>query len=422
MRICARPLAPLLALTLGAGASAQDIITREHPREWTIEYRVNLRSYQERHIRPNQKRMPEIDRWNWDKMTLVLPVLHESAGHRLVDGELVTATVTVDDHDAKLLAEPQLKPGYHSGAQYLIIGVDAATGVRTVRAEMTVPITAWQVKYNDEVAEQIDWPQQWPVEARSVFDQQMWIDMTPEGPVDWAPIDNAIETWTNGKDPRMLKPAVLAKFLAGEVLKSFQPSGNGVNFNRQGEIEGFELTPINEAAERGRGSPFDMVNLLAGIYRRVGLPARTVVGVRIDQEKEGLFRRSSDKEEMHAWVEFALSGGRSVTWVPVDILKMREKMGTRPRPLDQEWPFFGDNDEMDHYMPFAFHFHPPVAGVRAFGSAGFWGWIVFPEMPERADQAIYFNVMTTPRRDNLPRDGAEEEAQTPPRPGYRRGR
>ena len=34
----------------------------------------------------------------------------------------------------------------------------------------------------------------------------------------------------------------------------------------------------------------DMVNLLAGVYRRAGLPARTVVGIRIDQEERGVFR------------------------------------------------------------------------------------------------------------------------------------
>src|SRR5690606_31179441 len=292
---------------------------------------------------------------------------------RVLSNEAVTATVRVDDFEAKLSGPPQIKAGEHSGAQYLLIGVDAAKGVRSVQLQMTVPITSWEVEYDEQLAAQMDWPEQWPLEARSVFEPQMWIDMTPEGPVDWAPIDNAISRWTSGKDPTSIRPALLAKFLAGEVLKSFQPSGNGVNTNRLGEIEGFELNRIDEAAVRGRGSPFDMVNLLAGVYRRVGLPARTVVGIRIEHERRGVFRTDRDKEEIYAWVEFALSDGRTVTWVPVDILEMRRKM-PRPRDLDQPWPYFGNHDNLEYYMPFAFHFHPPLAGVQAYGSPGFWGW------------------------------------------------
>ena len=412
----------LLAASLDAGVACarQEIITRKNPREWTIQYRLTLRSYQERHIRRDQRRMPEIDYWNWDKMTMVAPVLRESAGHRLASNDAATIKVRVDDFDAPLSAQPQIKSGEHSGAQYMLIGVDSARNVRSVTLEMEIPITSWEVEYNEQLASQMDWPEQWPLEARSTFDPQMWIDMTPDGPVDWTSIDNALNTWTAGKAPRTVKPAVLAKSLAGEVLKSFQPSGAGVNTSRTGEIEGFELNPIDEAARRGRGSPFDMVNLLAGVYRRAGLPARTVVGIRIEQEERGVFRTDKDKEEMYAWVEFALSDGRTVTWVPVDILEMRRKMA-RPRDLDQAWPYFGNHNDLEYYMPFAFHFHPPLAGVQAYGSPGFWGWIVFPERPERADQAIHFNVITTPRRTNRPADEVEEE-QPARRDGYPRRR
>src|SRR5690606_2963832 len=132
------------------------------------------------------------------------------------------------------------------------------------------------------------------------------------------------------------------------------------------------------------------------VYRRAGLPARTVVGIRIDQERRGVFRTDRSKEEMYAWVEFALSDGRTLTWVPVDILEMRSRSG-QLRDLDRPWPYFGTHKNLEYYMPFAFHFHPPLKGVQAFGSPGFWGWIVFPEPPGRADQAIYFNVITTPR-------------------------
>src|SRR5690606_9943540 len=113
------------------------------------------------------------------------------------------------------------------------------------------------------------------------------------------------------------------------------------------------------------------------------------------------------------------SDGRTVTWVPVDILEMRRKM-PRPRDLDQPWPYFGNHDNLEYYMPFAFHFHPPLAGVQAYGSPGFWGWIVFPERPERADQSIYFNVITTPRRSNEPAEALEEDPAQPGAP--RRGR
>ena len=43
---------------------------------------------------------------------------------------------------------------------------------------------------------------------------------------------------------------------------------------------------------------------------------------------------------------------------------------------------------------FAFQFHPPTS-VRAYGSPGFWGWMVTPKEPTRAEQQISFNVVTT---------------------------
>ena len=137
----------------------------------------------------------------------------------------------------------------------------------------------------------------------------------------------------------------------------------------------------------------------------MGLPARIVVGYDIGEEKDPdrknfLERRNS--ASLRAWIEFALfeETTQQVTWVPVDVVRMR-KSSSRAKPTDQTWDFFGTHDELNGIVPFSFHFHPQTT-VRAYGSPGFWGWLVTPKPPERAVQALTFLAYRTPQRGGQP--------------------
>jgi len=83
-------------------------------------------------------------------------------------------------------------------------------------------------------------------------------------------------------------------------------------------------------------------------------------------------------------------------WIPVDVVQMR-KGGSRAKRMDRDWPFFGTHDELDHFIPLSFHFHPPTT-VRAYGSPALWGWFVTPAPPAAAFQQLTFATYNTPVR------------------------
>lgn len=194
-----------------------------------------------------------------------------------------------------------------------------------------------------------------------------------------------------------------AKVLAREVVGHVQQiAGIGVGFNRLGELEGVALRGVPVIASTRRGNEFEMVCLLASVYRRAGIPARTVIGWDVNEDEGNFLRKGKKENKFRAWVEFALYDSKSdgVVWVPVDIVEMWNDRNRNPfrddywnRPLEH----FGNIDDSDRVIPFAFQFHPPTS-VRSYGSPGFWGWLMLPESPERAQQAIRFHAVPTAQR------------------------
>jgi hypothetical protein len=128
-------------------------------------------------------------------------------------------------------------------------------------------------------------------------------------------------------------------------------------------------------------------------------------------------KKTGSKGGPKAWVEWCLydEAQNTVTWVPVDIVEMRKTQSRLPKDyMDKPLKYFGTHDRLDDVMPFSFHFHPPTT-VVSYGSPGFWGWIVFPELPQNCNQSIDFRAATTSTR-------AGDERQEQNRDPRRRGR
>jgi hypothetical protein len=199
-----------------------------------------------------------------------------------------------------------------------------------------------------------------------------------------------------------VKPYVLAKYLASEVLERYEYRAQRVDIAGRGGrgvfrgpvSEGFLVRGAAAAFRAGGGSPYDLCNLLCAVYRAAGLPARVVVG--LDQ------RSASEPSlpDVISWVEFYLAhpGTGSGEWIPVDIVRQRE-FGSRTPPLEQKWEHFGKNNEGEFYCPVSFHWHPPTAVVNQ-GPAALWGWTVATrdgELPDAAQQ-IDITAFATPLR------------------------
>lgn len=374
------------------------------PHDWTLESWVNVRAWQE----TDANGMPVTEEFVFDSAAIVFPLVKGSASSvthdRGIRSELRLNDVAVE-------ARPEMMPDYHSGARLGKWALVDWWG-KEVQLKTFIPTTCWKTRLNEDAAASVTWPQEWPAEPASTFDAQFYVDLGPDGPYDMKPVKDLVDRWTGGKDPKGIRPLQLAKFLAGQVQSHVQPSGNGIGYNRIGLIEGIDLQGAPRTAQRGRGSEFDMVCLLAAVYREAGLPARTVIGYDIgesknDDRKKVLERKGS--ENLRAWVEFALvdQGANNRTyWIPVDVVRMR-KTSSRVGDLDKPWKYFGSHDELDGIVPFAFHFHPPTT-VRAYGTPGFWGWLVTPRPPERAVQTLRFTAFTTPQVGAPPPDQKQE--------------
>lgn len=411
----AQPGEPGQRAQRGPGLPNPDIMEFTNERRWTLRSRVEVRSWFER--RPPDDRMPEVDHWRIETAAVIFPAPNTSASHR-TDISNIRGEMRFDGHKVADAPDAYLED-VAAGAGYIRFGFVAPDREPITSREMImqveIPMRSYRTVYNDQVAERVPWWQEdLPDELKRVMEPQPYIEFDPgvgpNRPYDTAPVDRLIAEWTDGASidrvKSAMRPAVLAKFLAGRVAENYTPSGNGLLFNHAGQFEAIEVYGPTVAARELRGTPFDMATLLASVYRRVGIPARVVIGYDVheqrgDRDRGVGGRRGGPAIPLRSWVEFALYDERdgSVTWIPVDPQRMRRVSSRMPRNYWQRpVRYFGSHDELDGVAPIAFHFFPPTT-VRSHGQSGmpaFWGWLITPTPPDRAFQALVLSVSTTP--------------------------
>lgn len=377
-------------------------LQRYESEDWTLRVHINIRAFFDVHPDAGVTK----DHWKFDTTAVVFPILQSTASSMTY--ESATGELRLNDRPAGVRTE--LVPGYPAGTRLGRWGFTDWVG-EELELRVEIPVTCWNTKFDEEAALQVGWPTgEWPTDAASTFKPEWFIDMAPGGkPYDMTPVHDLLKRWTSGRDPKSISPVQLAKWLAGRVQEQVQPSGRGLMAGRSGALEGLELQGPPETARRMRGSEFDVVSLLTAVYRSAGLPARTVIGWDIGEEKDKrkfLERRGS--AQLRAWVEFYLyDEAKGVgNWIPVDVLRLRQS-SSRARPLDQAWKHFGTSDELSGVIPFAFQFHPPTT-VRAYGHPGFWGWFVTPQPPDRAFQSLMFTAFSSPTSLELQKQREEE--------------
>ncbi len=364
---------------------------------WTARVQVDVTAYE--HTTSNRF---EVQSWEIDSLAMIFPIMTETCAS-MGDAGSIKSEFRVADRVYS--DEFKVIDGYHSGAAFARWDAQEMSGVRDISVVFEPSVRSWEVELDGAKASAVEWPKgDWPTAARSTFEPQYGVDFVGQAEPTMEAAEKLIERWTEGNDPKSIKPLVLAKFLAGKVIETVQPTGNGLQGSRTSRrrgFEGFAVQGVEKTLRSGRGSPFDMVAALAGVYRKAGLPARVVIGLREydEYDTDDLNRGDLNGEGgLHAYVEFFLydeaSGGSG--WIPVDIVKIR-KSSSRPRPLDQDWEYFGTHDELDHFIPLSYHFHPPTT-VRAYGSPAMWGWFVTPATPAAAFQKLTFGSYNTPVR------------------------
>lgn len=386
-----------------------------NPKYYTLNSRLSVMAYQQRNAPKDQS--PEIDRWQFQFAAVVFPMVKECASAFEDKQSPASGKITLDDRTMDH-GQPQTIDQFPVGARYGLWNLNAGDGqvytAREMGLTVSLPMVTHRTKYHDDLAAQVEWPTgPWPDEAASSFQPMSYVDHDPQyGPYDMESVRALIRDWTKGQDPKKLRPAMLAKFLAGQVSSHVQVSGKQFMAGPTGMLEGILLRGAPVTAKEGKGTPFELVCLLAAVYREAGLPARMVIGVKAGKSKKDLefLDDKKGRDELHAWVEWCLydESDKTETWIPVDIIEIRSSSSRRRGEFwNEPMRYFGTHDKLDDIVPLSFHFFPPTT-VRSYGGSqtpGFWGWFVGPVSPARAEQSLLFQVTSTPARAGQNRDG-----------------
>lgn len=391
----------MAACAMWAAIGSAQVIRLEEPRPLVLKIDVGVQA-----IRSYDKNLKTrvTEKMQFDTAAIVFPALEQTAHST----NKMTGTFRLNDRDRDremtILADP-----YPSGVKLARWEAKDWEG-QEAELKITIEATCSKTVFDEAAAMKLGWPDKgdWTEAARSSFEPQFYIDVGPEGPYDLDPIEQLVKKAMGGREPASQPPVLVAKVLTAEVMRAMSVSGSGLSGSRTGMIEGLDLQGAPQALRRGRGSAFDVASVLTAVFRRAGLPARVVIGYDSGKSDDEKGLASSGKKGIRAWVEFALHdpATKEDIWVPVDLVRLRDK-GARPPAFDKPWPYFGTHDELDAIVPFAYHFFPPTT-VRSYGSPGFWGWMITPQPPERAEQSLRFTITSAARRPDEKKKDAEK--------------
>ncbi len=404
-------------------------IAREMPKEWTMRARVRLTAKapgidaQILSLPPSKQRSDNaVNAGNasgfvFQALTMVFPVAPSTAGADPVD-DGIEGWLKVDDRKVATTARVAKKQSsgssYPGGTRLVQFSTRTGSGddevpngvAREVEMEIEVPMICYRTRFDEASALKVPWPKNdWPPVVKSVFQPQVFVETSYDGtPYDQTRLKELVKDWTHG-DPKSVTPAMLAKEIAAAVVQNFQPSGDARSVLRTGELQGFSLNGLEQTLANNRCTEFDLTCLLTAAYRSAGLPARLIIGIETaNVDKKNFLDNRTKQGQFRSWVEFALydEANNTLNWVPVDIVKLR-KQSSRAQPLDRTWKYFGTHDELNQIAPIALQFHPPTS-VIAYTVPGFWGWMVTPNPPSTAYQALLFDSFRTAKRPADPND------------------
>jgi transglutaminase-like putative cysteine protease len=356
--------------------------------------------------------MPVIQPFEYETIGIVFPLVPSTAGSLMFEDDY-TGVLTVND--LVVDEEPKVLSGYPAGVKLARWDAQAPQGqigtCRQVELQIDMPMRCFNTTFDETGAARVAFPNTWPAEAESALRPQLYVELGVDGsgvvrPYDDKLVTDTLAAWLAEEgvtDPRRLAPILTAKLIAGKIWANTQVSGEGMVFvGRTAELAGLLIQPPAATLESRKGSEHDVTALAAAMFRKAGLPVRTVIGYDVGRGDAKFLQKGSKSNRLRSWVEFALydEQANTLNWVPVDVARMR-KTTNRPPRWEQPWKYFGTHDELSGIAPFALQFHPPT-DVVAYGSPGFWGWFVTPAAPGAAEQALRFTAAAMSKRGGEP--------------------
>ena len=224
------------------------------------------------------------------------------------------------------------------------------SGFSTMRLQAEV--ACWGAAVDEALAQQAQWPANWPRLTRSALLPQAMIES--DEPLFKESIDNLFSG-----NLKNYSPWIAAKKIVYFTCGNVQVDGGRSIYGRTG-TRGLNIKGALETAQSGKGSRTDLVCTCVAMLRAAGIPARPVVG---------LSEEVDNGNELTTWAEFFLPGSG---WVPFSPWQMKNA-GMRSWKLDRTWRFFGNWKDLNENIPIAWSF-APGDGTTVHDTWSIWGW------------------------------------------------
>lgn len=358
-----------------AGRPPTGPLEREEPRVYDVEIEVSVKTYNRPAIDP----VPETI-YRLQDAPIMMPVILQGAYSRVDPESLGARLWLLENEDHSIQQRARLESGHALNTHLAILPVRQFAGTQ-LRWRLSYRVQVWSSRLDERAASRIPWPQDWPEEVREATQPQRFIES--DDPI----FINEVQQLTQGQ-LRSIPPLHAAKELIRHTLKNIQVVGPKVHMGELRTFRGLAVKGAKAAAASGEGSPHDLVCACVALLRAADIPARPVIG----------FRRDRDADyELFTWAEFYLP---EAGWVPFDPDEMRS--AGLHRDANEPWPHFGTFEDMNRWIPLAYHFIPPVK-CEVPDHPAVWGWDPKPGGDPGSRQHIRFMYNSRSRGTPDPR-------------------
>lgn len=293
------------------------------------------------------------DTFDLQSARILMPIIRQST-YSAVDADRMSAKLWLDEREVKDIGPTiDVTEDQAHGMAVASLPVGEFTG-RRIRFEWSFRVKTWECRLDEQAAQRIPWPRDWPEDTLESLEPQPYIQS--DNPV----FKQTVDRITEGR-LRLVTPYIAAKEIVRYCVNELQISGDGEMRGLSETLHGLELDGAVETARTGRGSPIDLVCVSVAMLRAAGIPARPVIGMTED-DVDG-------SNELAVWAEMYLPRSG---WIPIDPQEMRSH-GMRNRDVDRAWPGFGTMKNMNRRVPLSFAFHPPGTTDPPRAPAA-WGW------------------------------------------------
>jgi len=351
-----------------AGRPPVGPLQRVQPKLYDVRMQVSVFSYDRYDIRDGGP-------FRLKDTPIVVPLVLNGTYNK-IDRRSLRAFLYKDNLPVKGFAEhARLESDHPMHTHLAIMPVDEFHG-NVLQWQLEMRAKSWSSAINDAAAAQVTWPKEFPEEVHDALKPQRFIESDHEI------FTRAVQDASQGK-LRLVPPYIAAKELVRYCLNNIKVVGDGIHHGEHGTIHGLELSGALQTAQRGRGSPHDLVCVCVATLRAAGIPARPVIGV---VEKPG---PNTERTELVSWAEFYLP---DAGWIPFDPEDMQGQ-GIRHQPVNQPWPEFGTMDDLHDRVTVSYHFMPE-RNVQSPMYPSVWAWDPKPGTPRYTRQAMTLTLIS----------------------------